>query len=90
MLKQSASKCHFKYPVEIEPFLMGGTDSAFYSKKGLKATSVIGLAKDGFPVIWHNRDDKPDKIDKNNLYDMMKLSVQFVDDLEQLAVEKKK
>jgi hypothetical protein len=89
-LKQSASKCHFGYPVEIEPFSLGGTDSAFYSKKGLKATSVIGLAKDGFPVIWHNREDKPDKIDKNNLYDMVKLSVQFVDDLEKLAVEKKK
>nr|MDO8100747.1 M20/M25/M40 family metallo-hydrolase [Candidatus Njordarchaeota archaeon] len=87
MLQKSASKCHLKYPVEIKPFLMGGTDSAFYSKKGLKATSVIGLAKDGFPVIWHNREDKPDKIDKNNLYDMVKLSIQFVNDLEQLAAK---
>jgi hypothetical protein len=64
---------------------MGGTDSAFYSKKGLKATSVIGLANDGFPVIWHNREDKPEKIDKNNLYDMLRLSIQFVQDLEHIA-----
>nr|MDO8133323.1 M20/M25/M40 family metallo-hydrolase [Candidatus Njordarchaeum guaymaensis] len=90
MLQESASKCHIKYPVKIEPFSMGGTDSAFYSKKGLKATSVIGLAEDGFPVIWHNREDKSDKIDKNNLYDMLKLSVQFVEDLEQLTRKQKK
>ena len=84
VLRESAAKLHLKYPVEIEPFSMGGTDSAFYSKKGLRATSVIGLADDGFPVIWHNREDKPNKINKDNLYDMLKLSIQFVEDLEQM------
>jgi hypothetical protein len=88
MLQESATKLHLKYPVRIEPFSMGGTDSAFYSKKGLKATSVIGLADDGFPVVWHNRKDTPDRLDRNNLYDMLRLSVQFVEDLEQLTKKK--
>jgi hypothetical protein len=81
-LQESASRCNFKYPVKIEPFLMGGTDSAYYTKKGLKATSVIGLADDGFPVIWHNREDTPDKLDKQNLNDMVSLSIQFVKDID--------
>jgi hypothetical protein len=85
LLQKSASKLHLKYPVKIEPFAMGGTDSAFYSKKGLKATSVIGLAEDGFPVVWHNREDTPEKLDKRNLFGMLRLAVQFVEDVDQLA-----
>jgi hypothetical protein len=69
---------------------MGGTDSAFYSKKGLKATSVIGLADDGFPVIWHNREDTPDKLDKRNLHDMVSLSVQFIEDIDSLEVKQRR
>jgi hypothetical protein len=83
MLQESAGKLHLKYPVRIEPFSMGGTDSAFYSKKGLKATSVIGLAEDGFPVVWHNREDTPQKLNRKNLYDMLKLAAQFIEDVDQ-------
>jgi len=90
ILQDSAAKLHLKYPVKIEPFSMGGTDSAFYSRKGLKATSVIGLAKDGFPVVWHNRKDTPERLSKENLYDMVRLSVQFVEDVEQLTSRQKK
>ncbi len=90
MLQDSAAKLHLKYPVKIEPFTMGGTDSAFYSKKGLKATSVIGLAKDGFPVVWHNREDTPERLSKDNLYSMLRLAVQFVADVDQLVQEEKR
>jgi hypothetical protein len=90
MLRDSAAKLHLRYPVKIVPFSMGGTDSAFYSKKGLKATSVIGLADDGFPVVWHNRNDTPERLDKGNLYDMLRLAVQFVDDVDLLARDEKR
>jgi hypothetical protein len=90
MLQHSASKCGIKYPVEIRPFSMGGTDSAFYSKKGIKATSVIGLARDGFPVVWHNREDTPKKLSSENLYDMLKLAVQFIEDVDQRGTDARK
>jgi Zn-dependent M28 family amino/carboxypeptidase len=90
MLQNSAAKLHLEYIVKIEPFSMGGTDSAFYSKKGLKATSVIGLAEDGFPVVWHDREDTPERLSKDNLYNMARLAVQFVEDIDQLAPSKEK
>jgi len=81
-LQKSAEKCEIGYPVEILSAPMGGTDSAFFSKKGLKATSVVGLAEDGFLKVWHTREDTPDRIEKNNLSKLVEIGLQFVDDVD--------
>ncbi|MHA1268249.1 MAG: M28 family metallopeptidase [Candidatus Helarchaeota archaeon] len=57
---------------------LGGTDSAPFSRKKLKAASVLRLTESGLPTIWHSRKDIPENIDENKLEDVVKISLEFV------------
>lgn len=81
-LQKAAEKCEIGYPVEIFSGPFGGTDSAFFSRKGLPATSIVGLAEDGFLEVWHTRRDTPERIEKDNLSKLLEIGLQFVEDVD--------
>ncbi len=46
---------------------LGGTDAAFFSKAGIKASSIVCIGKSGLPPYWHTLDDVPEYVDEKHL-----------------------
>lgn len=67
-------------PIRILPF--GGTDAAFFSRKGLKAISVLGMPPKGSPTTWHQLTDAPAIIEKENLETMYNIMVNYLSELD--------
>ena len=60
----------------------GGTDAAFFSRKGLKAISVFGMPPRGHPLTWHQLTDAPELIEKEKLETMRKIMITYLSDLD--------
>jgi hypothetical protein len=69
-----------KLPIMSIPF--GGTDAAFFSRKGLKAISVFGMPPKGRPLTWHQLTDAPALIEKEKLEKMYNIMVKYLSDLD--------
>ena len=69
---------NLKIPVVVKKQSFGGTDSAPFSRAGLKAASVLRLSPTGWPSVWHSKDDTPAKIQADKLEEMVNISVEFL------------
>jgi len=79
MLQESARKAGFT--IDIRAMDFGGTDAANFSKRGLKAATIIGLDKD-FWKFWHSLKDTPEIIEVDKLQTCAEIGIQFIEDLD--------
>ncbi|TFF87821.1 MAG: M28 family peptidase [Promethearchaeota archaeon] len=65
------------------------TDSMAYSQNNIKAVSLIGTPKKGFPTYYHTRYDTIDKIDFEKLWDCYSIIIEFIDrvDKNQISIQ---
>ena len=67
-------------PIKVVRF--GGTDAAFFSKKGLKAVSLVGLTPHGYPDTWHEMTDTPKIIEPVKLDKTFESTLKYLKDLD--------
>ena len=79
MLQESVRKAGFT--IDIRAMDFGGTDAANFSKRGLKAATIIGLDKD-FWKFWHSLKDTPEIIEVDKLQTCAEIGIQFIEDLD--------
>jgi hypothetical protein len=65
-------------PIRIGPLPFAGSDAANFSRKGLHATTIFGLAKEGTPPHWHTLEDTADKLDGGKIAKVSEIAIQFV------------
>ena len=59
--------------------MQGFTDAEPFSRYGVKATSILGLMPDAFPMLWHIESDTPDNIDFECMQDVMEMAIKAVE-----------
>ncbi|MBD3229742.1 MAG: M28 family peptidase [Candidatus Lokiarchaeota archaeon] len=70
---------NISHPMDLYSIpISGGTDSWSFSKKGLKATSIICQSDTLIPEGWHTREDTPDIIDKEHLKIISDVCSEFI------------
>ncbi len=67
-------------PIKVVHF--GGSDAANFSKKGLKAISIMGLTPQGYPDTWHVMEDKPGIIEEDKLERTLEATIKFIEELD--------
>jgi len=67
-------------PIKVVHF--GGTDAALFSKKGLKAVSLIGLTPQNYPDTWHEMTDTPKIIEPEKLDKTLQATIKYLKDLD--------
>ncbi|UCG90673.1 MAG: M28 family peptidase [Candidatus Heimdallarchaeota archaeon] len=77
---QAANKVNV--PVKVGPLRFGGSDAANFSRKGLHATTLFGLANTGVPHYWHTLNDTPDKLSGPSIANAAEIALQFVYDVD--------
>ncbi len=76
-----AGKIDFSYRVANLPF--AGSDAANFSRKGLHATTMFGLATTGIPTDWHTLNDIPENLVGSRIAKAAEVALQFVYDIDQ-------
>lgn len=76
LVKRAAEKVGVD--VKVGPLPFAGSDAANFSRKGIDATVIFGLEKDGIPRYWHHIEDTPDKLDGSKLVYAAEIGIQFV------------
>ncbi|MHA1649155.1 MAG: M28 family metallopeptidase [Candidatus Helarchaeota archaeon] len=64
------------FPIRVVHF--GGTDAASFSKKKLKAISIMGLTPDKYPHTWHTLSDTPEIIEEELLENTLQATIKFL------------
>lgn len=77
---QAANKVNV--PVNVGPLRFAGSDAANFSRKGLHATTLFGLAKTGVPHYWHTLNDTPEKLSGSSIANAVEIALQFVYDVD--------
>ena len=67
-------------PIKVVHF--GGTDAASFSKKGLRAISLIGLTPKNYPDTWHEMTDTPKIIEPEKLDKTLQATIQYLKTLD--------
>jgi len=67
-------------PIKVVRF--GGTDAASFSKKGLKAVSLVGLTPHNYPDTWHELTDTPKIIEPAKLDKTFEATIKYLKDLD--------
>ncbi|NHJ02471.1 MAG: M28 family peptidase [Candidatus Heimdallarchaeota archaeon] len=75
---------NLKIPVKIEAMNFAGSDAANFSRKGLDATTLFGLAETGVPTYWHTLEDTPDKLSGPSIARGAEIALEFVDIVDKL------
>ena len=65
-------------PIQIKKVPFGGTDSAPFSRAGLKAASLLRMDNSGWPTIWHSKNDIPENIQADKLEDVVNINLKFL------------
>jgi len=78
--QQSTKNANIELPIKVLGF--GGTDAAFFSKKKLKAISIVGLTPDDYPCTWHELADTPERVNEDLLKKTLKVIIQYLLDLD--------
>ncbi|HMF30188.1 MAG TPA: M28 family peptidase [Candidatus Lokiarchaeia archaeon] len=60
------------------PFISGGTDATPFSKKRIKAISLVSVPIWKFPTFYHQPADNPAMINKKSLQDALKLAIAYI------------
>jgi len=78
--QKSSKNANMELPIEILGF--GGSDAAYFSRKGLSAISIFGLTPENYPDTWHELTDTPEFIEEDKLDATLKTTIQFLKDLD--------
>ncbi len=70
-------------PVRIGPLPFAGSDAANFSRKGLHAATIFGLAKKGTPPHWHTLEDTAEKLSGPKIVNAAEVAIQFVLNVDQ-------
>ena len=70
-------------PVRIGPLPFAGSDAANFSRKGLHAATIFGLAKEGTPPHWHTLEDTAEKLSGPKIAQASEIALQFVSEVDQ-------
>lgn len=68
-----------KIPIRVGPLKFAGSDSANFSRKGLHATTLFGLAKKGTPSDWHTKNDIPERLFGEKIAKATEIAIHFVE-----------
>ncbi len=78
--QESTKRANVEMPIKAVMF--GGTDAASFSKKKLKAISIMALTPQDHPSTWHELKDTPEIIDEQLLENTLKAIIQYLQDLD--------
>jgi hypothetical protein len=78
--QESSKNANLELPIKVLGF--GGSDAAFFSKAKLKAISIIGVTPKNYPDTWHEMSDTPENIIPDRLDRTLKVSIQYLKDLD--------
>ncbi len=70
-------------PIRVGPLPFAGSDAANFSRKGLHAATLFGLAKEGLPPYWHTLEDTADKLSGPKIAKAAEIVIQFVLNVDQ-------
>jgi len=65
--------------IRVGPLKFAGSDSANFSRKGLKATTLFGLSKKGTPTDWHTINDIPERLSGEKIAKATEIALHFVE-----------
>ena len=68
-----------KIPVNVGPLKFAGSDAANFSRKGIQAATLFGVAKKGTPSHWHTLDDTPENLNGKNIARGAEIALHFVE-----------
>ncbi len=77
---EAAEKTNLKIKDSIIGF--GDTDASSFTRKGLKATTVMGVNKNNIPFYTHTWEDKPENVEEKNLQETLKLCLSIIEVVE--------
>ena len=63
----------------IGPLKFAGSDAANFSRKGIHATTLFGLAKKGTPPDWHTKNDIPERLSGERIAEATEIALHFVE-----------
>ncbi len=66
-------------PITVGPLKFAGSDAANFSRKGLHATTLFGVAKKGTPPDWHTKNDIPDRLSGEKIAEATEIALHFVE-----------
>ncbi|MEM2189889.1 MAG: M20/M25/M40 family metallo-hydrolase [Archaeoglobaceae archaeon] len=75
-------KANFK--VGSLPF--AGSDAANFSRKGLHATTIFGLAKDGVPYYWHTLEDVPENLKLDSINKAVEIAIEIALTIDEIEI----
>ncbi len=79
--QESSKNANLELPIKSLGY--GGTDAANFSKAKLKAISIVGVTeKKSYPDTWHTLKDTPEGIMEDLLEKTLKVSIQYLIDLD--------
>ena len=71
-------------PIRTGRLVIGSCDACRYIHKGYKAAAIMGTEKGRNKAPhWHSPEDTPEKINKKVLMDFLKISLKFVEIIDQ-------
>jgi Peptidase family M28 len=79
-LAASAEKAGVDHKVKT---ISAGTDSAPFSRLGIPAVGIVNMGDGDHPANWHSRDDTPENCDVEGIKNSIKLTLQFVKDIDE-------
>ncbi len=79
LLKDASRKVMIRRQTVRSEMTQGYTDAEPFSRYGVKATSIVGLMVDGFPMLWHIGTDVPDNIHPGCMRDVMEVAIKAVE-----------
>ncbi len=54
-----------------------GSDAANFSRRGLNAVAIFGLARDGAPYYWHTLEDTPEKLKPSPITKAVEIAIEI-------------
>lgn len=66
-----------KADFKVGPLSFAGSDAANFSRKGLHATTIFGLALDGAPYYWHTLEDVPENLKPESLTKAVEIAIEI-------------
>ncbi|MFX0114663.1 MAG: M28 family metallopeptidase [Candidatus Hodarchaeota archaeon] len=72
----AAKNAGYNIPSMVMKF--AGTDAAAFSRRQLKAASIVAMDSHGMPKNWHSLDDQPDQLDGKVLDQAVDIAIEFV------------
>jgi hypothetical protein len=82
LVKEAAEQV--QVPVKVGPLPFAGSDAANFSRKGLHATTMFGLADTGTPPHWHTLEDTPDKLNGELIAKSGEVALEFVEIIDKM------